>query len=183
MAPKIKVTRQKILEAGVELVRREGETALNARTLATMIGCSTQPIFTHFSSMEQLRLALVEEAEKLCGAFIEQEVASGKYPSYKASGMAYIRFAAQERNLFRLLYMRDRTNETEAVGGKLWNVGVEFARQYTQADADWLHMKMWVLVHGFATMAATGFLELDEEKVSQMVTDVFQGLKTQMTKE
>ena len=38
-------------------------------------------------------------------------MAAGKYPVYKASGMAYIRFAKEERELFKLLFMRDRTGE------------------------------------------------------------------------
>ena len=35
----------------------------------------------------------------------------GKYPPYKASGIAYIQFAKEEKELFKLLFMRDRTGE------------------------------------------------------------------------
>ena len=180
MPPKVKVTRQDVLSAGLELVRKEGESALNARNVAAVIGCSTQPVFSHFASMEQLRLELVTEAEKLCRHFMEQEIAAKKYPPYKASGMAYIRFARQERNLFRLLYMRDRTAETENMGQSLWGFGTDLARQTTGQSADktaQFHMEMWALVHGFATMAATGYFTLDEDTVSAMITDVFRGLQ------
>lgn len=180
MPPKVKVTRQQVLDAGLELVRKEGEGALNARNVAAALGCSTQPVFSHFDSMEQLRLALVTEAEALCRQFMDREIAAKKYPSYKASGMAYIRFAQQERNLFRLLYMRDRTGETGDVGQALWAFGTELARQATGQDAgstERFHMVMWALVHGFATMAATGYLALDEETVSTMLTDVFRRLR------
>ena len=37
-------------------------------------------------------------------------MAEGKYPPYKASGMAYIRFAKEEKELFKLLFMRDRSD-------------------------------------------------------------------------
>ena len=180
MPPKVKVTRQDVLSAGLELVRKAGEGALNARNVAAALGCSTQPVFTHFASMEQLRLALVTEAEALCKQFMDREIAAKKYPSYKASGMAYIRFAQQERNLFRLLYMRDRTRETEAVGESLWGFGTDLAQQATGRDAgsaERFHLEMWALVHGFATMAATGYLALDEETVSTMLTDVFRRLQ------
>lgn len=180
MPPKVKVTRQDVLSAGLELVRKEGEGALNARNVAAAIGCSTQPVFTHFASMEQLRLALVTEAEALCKQFMDREIATKKYPPYKASGMAYIRFAQQERNLFRLLYMRDRTGEPGNVGEALWGFGTDLARQATGQDEGstaQFHMEMWVLVHGFATLAATGYLILDEDAVSGMITDVFRRLR------
>ena len=34
-----------------------------------------------------------------------------RYVPYKASGMAYIRFAKEEKELFKLLFMRDRSGE------------------------------------------------------------------------
>jgi hypothetical protein len=38
---------------------------------------------------------------------------------------------------------------------------------------------MWAYVHGIATMFATGFLDLDRELVSKILTDAFLGLKKQ----
>ena len=46
MPPKIKVTKEDIIRTSVELVRRSGEQAINARTLAALLNCSTQPIFS-----------------------------------------------------------------------------------------------------------------------------------------
>ena len=46
-------------------------------------------------------------------------MSAGQYPPYKASGMAYIRFAREQRELFKLLFMRDRTNEEKAAGEEL----------------------------------------------------------------
>ena len=180
MPPKVKITKEDIINAAVEIVRKSGDQAINARTVAAMLNCSTQPVFSNFATMEELRLAVVEQADAICGDYIQREIESGKFPSYKASGMAYIRFAQQERNLFRLLYMRDRTGETGDVGQALWAFGTELARQATGQDAgstERFHMVMWALVHGFATMAATGYLALDEETVSTMLTDVFRRLR------
>ena len=41
------------------------------------------------------------------------------------------------------------------------------------------HLEMWAYVHGIATMFATGFLDLDWELVSRMLTDSYQGLRKQ----
>ena len=109
MPPKVRITKEDIVEAAVGIVRESGAQALNARTVATALNCSTQPVFSNFETMEALRLAVVEKADRLCGACMQRETQKGEYPPYKASGMAYIRFAREEKELFKLLYMRDRT--------------------------------------------------------------------------
>jgi hypothetical protein len=35
---------------------------------------------------------------------------------------------------------------------------------------------MWTFVHGIGVMLATSYLELDEELISRMLSDVYQGL-------
>ncbi len=47
--------RETILEAAFALVRRSGMEALCARAVARELGCSTQPIFRTFASMDDLR--------------------------------------------------------------------------------------------------------------------------------
>ena len=65
MPPKSKISKEDIVSAGVDLVRRSGEKGLNARNLAAALGCSTQPIFTNFPSMEELRKSVICKASEL----------------------------------------------------------------------------------------------------------------------
>ncbi len=180
MSPKAKISKEEILDAAVSLVRKEGVDALNARALALRLNCSTQPIFSNFSTMEQLRLAVVEQANQWCEEFIRREEERGEYPAYKASGMAYIRFAKEEKELFKLLYMRARSREAVCIGVEL-NEKMEGA--VTQATGlrgevgKLFHLEMWVFVHGIASMLATGFLELEEDLIAAMITDCYQGLR------
>ena len=182
MPPKVKITKEDILSASIDIVRTQGDTALNARTLAAALGCSTQPIFSNFATMEALRLAVVAEADALCNAYIDREVKSGAYPAYKASGMAYIRFAREESALFKLLYMRDRSNESidhaPDLSGQMESI-IEDAIGMDKDTAMRFHFEMWAFVHGIATMLATGFLDLDSTIISQMLTDAYLGLKKQ----
>ena len=108
--------------------------------------------------------------------------ASGLYPPYKASGMAYIRFAAEEKELFKLLYMRDRSEEKIPETSELNEQMYGMVRSNTGLDTDTarlFHLEMWAFVHGIAVMLATGFLTLDTELISRMLTDSYQGLKKQ----
>ena len=182
MPPKVKITKEDIINTAVEVVRIGGEQAINARTIASVLNCSTQPIFSNFATMAELKLAVVEQADKLSQEYINREVASGEFPPYKASGMAYIRFAKEEKELFKLLYMRDRTEEPfvkeSEINGEMEAI-VHDAIGLDERETKLFHLEMWMYVHGIATMFATGFLDLDWELISKMLTDSYQGLRKQ----
>ena len=62
MPPKRKVTKEEIVKTAVELVRERGAEAVNARAIATVLDCSTQPIFSNFRTMEELKEKTVAAA-------------------------------------------------------------------------------------------------------------------------
>lgn len=182
MPPKVKITKENIIETAMDITREQGAQAVNARTVAAVLGCSTQPIFSNFATMEDLRFAVVAEADKLCSEYMRREMERGDYPPYKASGMAYIRFAKEEKELFRLLYMRDRRGERVPAEFELGQPmeGVVYTATGLEGDrAKRFHLEMWAFVHGIATMFATGFLDMPWEWVSHMLTDAYQGMRKQ----
>lgn len=184
MPPKIKITREEIIDAAIDMTRREGIDALNARGLASALGVSTQPIFSSFSSMIELRREVIIGANAIFEEFTEKVRNVGKYPPYKATGIAYIGFAKEERELFKLLFMRSRSGEsTESVTDRSHSAAVETIMAqngYTRELAELFQLEMWSFVHGIAVMIATDFLTLDEELISDMLTDIFQGLKSRI---
>ena len=181
MPPNIKVTKENIINTAMEIVREQGADALNARTIAAKLGCSTQPVFSNFANMDALRFAVAVKASCLYKDYMSKEIASGNYPIYKASGMAYIRFAKEEKELFKLLYMCDRSDGTIGDDQELTDKMTTIIKNNTglsEQDAKLFHLEIWASVHGIATMFATGFLDLDWELVSKMLTDIYQGLRT-----
>ena len=130
--------------------------------------------------MEQVQLAVRQEAQRLYERRLTEAMTAGKYPPYKASGMAYMRFALEERELFRLLFMRDRSGEgkiddRESVRPILNLLQEKLGLDEEQAAR--FHGEMWLFVHGIATALATGYLPWDEEQVSRMMSDVYLGLR------
>lgn len=181
MSAPIRITEAAIRSAALDLVRAQGPQALNARALAAALGCSTQPIFKNFPSMEALRRAVVEEALAAYHRFVEAAVESSPHPPYKARGLAYIGFARAEPALFRLLFMRSRSGETDSPEDPDWPA--DTARAGTSAGlagqrAELFHLEMWAFVHGIAVMIATGYLTLEEDVISRMLSDAFRGIKT-----
>lgn len=108
MPPKTSVTREKIVEAAVDFVRKNGADQLNARALAKALSCSTQPLFYQFESMQEIRQAVIVRAKEIYVCFLQREMQRTDEPAYKLSGLGYIRFAKEEKELFKLLFMRER---------------------------------------------------------------------------
>ena len=179
MAGPVRISREEILGGAMALVRDRGMEALNSRALAKALGCSTQPIFRNFASMEELRQAVLTEAHRIYIESLRAETARGAYPPYKAAGMAYVAFAREQPRLFRLLFMRSRSGPLDGPEVPDWLPHTELAAESTGLQgpqAELFHLEMWAFVHGVAVMLATGYLDLDPETVSRMLTDAFRGI-------
>lgn len=183
MAPKIKITKDDIIKASIELIRKNGAKSINARVISASLNCSTQPIFSNFNSMDELQEETIIFAYKLYLEFIKKEVETGKYPKYKSFGMAYIRFAKEEKELFKLLFMRDRSKENTSPSPD-FDESVQIimkANGVTYEKAMLIHLELWTCVHGIGTMLATSFLSLEWDLISDILTDVYQGILARHT--
>lgn len=180
MPRKFMFTREEVLAAALNLVREQGIAAVTARGLGKKLGSSSKPIFSLFENMEDVLSAVMKAADNLYQNYLKEDMTSGKYPPYKASGMAYIRFAKEEKELFKLLFMRDRSREN--TDNKEENKQLlELIQQnlgINEEEAYLFHLEMWIYVHGMATMLATSYLELDEAFISKVLTDGYEGMKT-----
>ena len=185
MPPKARITKEEIIETTVNLVRDGGVESINARAIASSLNCSTQPIFSNFTSMEELEEATIKAAYGIYLSFIENEMKNGKYPMYKSYGMAYIRFAKEEKNLFKLLFMRDRTEEDISLSPD-FEESVQLimkANNVSENIAQLIHLEMWTCVHGIGTMLVTSFMPLEWELISQITSDVYHGIVLKHKKE
>lgn len=180
MAPKFMFTKDEITAAALNVTRENGLQGLTARSLAAELGCSVKPIFGLFKNMEEVQHEVLRSAGALCQSYFEEDMKKGEYPPYKASGMAYIRFAKNEKELFKLLFMRDRSHERIQDNDEKLQSLIELIMRNTglsEENARLLHLEMWICVHGIATMMATSYLNLDDTLISKVLTDTFAGLK------
>ena len=74
MPPKVKITKEDIISTALDLIRRGGDGQINARAVASALGCSTQPIFSNFKSMEELEEATIIAAYNIYIDFIDEWV-------------------------------------------------------------------------------------------------------------
>ena len=182
MPTKIKITKEMLVNAAFDIVREEGFERLSTRVLAEKVGCSTQPIFSNFSGFEQLCEAVIEIAHNKYLDTIKEVVSLNKYPEYKASGIAYVKFANEEKNLFKFLFMNEITKKY-LKDEKSWADSVEYIKNnisLSKAQAELFHLEMWTVVHGLAVMCTTSFCDINEELVSIILSNVYNGLKSQV---
>lgn len=173
-------SREEIVSAALDLTREKGFSAVSARSLGEKLGTSSRPIFGRFQNMAEVQAAIIAAANEVYQSYLKKEMSEGKYVKYKASGMAYIRFAKEEKELFKLLFMRDRTNEENPDSPEEIDSLVDIICKQiniSREDAYFFHIEMWVYVHGIASMIATGYLNWDEELASRAVTDAYEGIK------
>lgn len=183
MPAKVRHPRESIIAAAVRLVRRSGPEALNARALAKEMGCSTQPIFRVFDSMEQIHAEVMRCAVDDYNARIQASAAMA-LPPYKATGMAYIRFAMEEPVFFRMVFMRDRHGQPPDPADDA-NMDYVLATimkvtGYTRDQALRFHHMIWIFVHGLAVLCATGYAAYTQDEISQLLTDQFYAIKNTM---
>ena len=178
MPPKAKFTREEIIDAAFEIVRRDGMEALTARSLGERLQSSPRPIFTVFNSMDEVQTELLKKGRRLYESYIDEEM-SGEN-AFKGSGIGYIRFAAEEPKLFQLLFMRevDEAPDPEKVlpiidgyYEKILN-SVERAYGLDKKTAERVYLHMWLYSHGIAVAIATKLCTFTQRQISDMLTDV-----------
>ncbi|MBQ3411477.1 MAG: TetR/AcrR family transcriptional regulator [Oscillospiraceae bacterium] len=187
MPPKAKVTEDMIIKAAVEAVRSGGEDNITARSVAGILGCSTQPVMYHFPTMEELSRAAYAEADSMHTQFLLKERA-GCDPLLSI-GLNYIEFAKNEPSLFRFLFQSGRYEKRDLrgliSGEELKPViyAVEKDLGTDGASAEDVFLTLAVAVHGFASLVAGGMLEYSEKTAAELLERIFTGAVNTAVKE
>ncbi len=180
MPPKAKYTKEEMTEIAYELVRRQGKEAISARHLAAELNTSTAPIFTAFGTIEELERAVVEKAKRRYREYLEEGLAA-ELP-FKGAGLQYIRFAKEEPNLFKLLFMSENGGAithympAEDENEPLVRGTVERSYGINEEQAKRLYNHLSVYVHGIAVMYAQGNCMFTDEDVNNMLSEIFKAL-------
>ena len=64
MPTQIKISKEMILDAAFEIVRKDGMEKLSNRELATRLKCSIRPIYYQFENVEDMQKELYKKIEK-----------------------------------------------------------------------------------------------------------------------
>lgn len=106
MPPKTVVTGELIINGAIRVIRDSGPESLTARSVAGALGCSTQPIYSAFGSIDGLIDATVDRTLEI--ALGHELPAPDPESAFLGIGLAYLHFSRSEPQLFQLLMTRGR---------------------------------------------------------------------------
>lgn len=150
------IERGEILKAAAEIVRERGERGLTVRAIAQKLSCSTQPVYSVFNGgMDELHVALIEEAKRQYHVRIEGYLSESDQNRYEAYGMGFVRFAREERGLFRLLFLSETCDFTGLGDPFLEEILGEMQALYRMPRETALafHKDMAIFSYGLALLA------------------------------
>lgn len=167
-----KIQQDDIVKVALEITRFGSLDDLSARRLALELNCSVQPIFYNFATMDELKVATIEAIRRLYVEYMEQG-AQHPHP-YKGMGLAYIRFARDFPNYFKILFMgkTDLTPETfldcDSAQTHILRRSMEFSGLDADAVKDF-HFKVWIFTHGLASLVATSTIQISDAEIERLL--------------
>ena len=179
--------RRELLEEALELIGREGPSAVSLRSLARRLGVSHAAPANHFPDKAALFTAIATEGFELLGAAITEaagqagpEATAGE--RLRVTGRAYTGFARAppahcavrgQRDLLHaddpalaaasdatFALLQERVRDVQAEG---WAAG---------ADPQTVAFLAWSVVHGLATLWLSGSLDLAQRPFDELAAEV-----------
>ncbi len=174
MAPKNKFTKEEMVAAAVRVVRARGIDALTAKALSAELGVSTQPVFTCFHTIDEAKREVCSAAERVYDRYVAEGL---QMPiPFLGVGMQYMRFAKEEPELYRLLFLTKHEDGGSSVMDALHH-SQDLVRESLQQTyhidaptADRYFRDMWLVVHSLATLIVTGDCSYSEQEMSEILT-------------
>lgn len=158
MPPQVNFSKEDILNVAFEIVRQNGLESLTARNIAWKLNSSTQPIYRAFDSMKDLEIAIIDRAKEFGISYLLQQ--DEKHPPFLSIGLQYLRFAWEEKELFKLLYLSGRIEMNFEHLSYPLNVFLErmiqdpYLQGLDEAQLRQIFTLMWIFTHGLTTLAS-----------------------------
>lgn len=180
MSKPTKITKEIILEKALEIIRTQGIEKVSNREIAKKLNSSIRPIYYQFKNSEELYNELLMKMETYFYSFLlDNEIED--IPKYKQIGINYIKFAKEEPNIFKALFMKKNNLVVENFIGQIkeFNEIEKFIKVSTNLKNEEIksfHVKMWIFTHGLATLIASNTINFNDQQIRDLLSYEFQAL-------
>jgi len=178
--------RPALIKAGLRAIADEGPDGFTLRDVARRVGVSPPAVYRHFRDKEDLLVAIAGEcAERLAAMMIEAVADAPADPleRFRATGIAYVRFAVRHPEHFRALGvpgLLERTPPEQRFGEKQWHdteravlAEAQAAGKLAGLPLDEILLAAQALMHGLAHMIIEGrFGDVDDAKATELAIAV-----------
>ncbi len=175
MPPKVKFQKEEIIEAAVNITRKNGISAVTAREVGAALGVSSRPLFTYFDTVDDLKKAVWLYAKNLYEECVKNGL-KAEIP-FLGVGQNYIRFAKEEPELYKYLFL----NPPENVNGSAMD-GLKLSQDIVRESlmntynmdgdtADKYFRDLWLVAYSITTLIVTGECPYTDEEISALFTE------------
>ncbi len=166
--------RERIIEAARQLFVDQGYDAVSLRKIADSIGYTAPALYTHFHDKTDIMRAICrEDFSALAATFARIGRTTNPVERILKAGMAYVRFAVEHPNHYRLMFMSPHPEGLAPEPEDLAKIGdpdldgYAFLRHAVDeavkqgkireayADADLVAQVLWAGVHGVVSLQIT----------------------------
>lgn len=180
MSKPTKITKEIILEKALEIIRTQGIEKVSNREIAKKLNSSIRPIYYQFKNSEELYNELLIKMETYFYSFLlDNEIED--IPKYKQIGINYIKFAKEEPNIFKALFMKKNNLVVENFIGQIKEFKeiekfVKVSTNLKNEEIKSFHVKMWIFTHGLATLIASNTINFNDQQIRDLLSYEFQAL-------
>ena len=146
MPPTPIITKQDILNAGIQLIRENGIRSVNARSLAKSLSCSTKPLFRIYKNMEELKKDIKKELDNYYNDFMEKNMTM--------SGSSL-------QDIIHAEWNRASIENAKALTG------------LSTEKAEILFINFWLYSHGIATQIVSNDIDIPLDLVKKLLKNAF----------
>jgi len=158
-------TEATIIEAAKNILAQDGLEALSMRAVGARVGLSATALYNYFENKQALVDRVVARGFRrfesyLCSAV--EGIPTGRLERVRALGAAYIRFAMENEQYFKIMFtiQPEDPREIEELPGqggrRIFRDSVAdaiVAGEIREADPDLVALYLWSSVHGLATLS------------------------------
>ena len=186
MPPKIKTSKEEVLNAAFEVTKNFGISTVTAKSVSAVLGTSVAPIFRVFQSIEALRKATITQLHHFYVEYLKS------YPFERSRfftyGMAYLQFAKEYPHLFAALmetgfFTPDAVEEQVSGLFDFVEDSVADVSSLSLEQAKELLYHVWLYTHGIACLICKNCIALSQKEEKHLLITAFQSFQKNYMKE
>lgn len=166
MGPKIKFTKEHIIDIAFEIAKTEGIDSITMRKIAEKMGSSVAPIYVNFKNNNELIEALIERVISISQQLLIEENTGNPFQDM---GRASLRFAMEYSVLFRDLVIKNNIYMKDYDEKMMPSLIIEMKKDpeledFTEDELKTILLKMRIFQLGLSIMVANDLLPEDYEE-------------------
>ncbi|MCP4688044.1 MAG: TetR/AcrR family transcriptional regulator [Desulfobacterales bacterium] len=173
MPKKTKFTRETVVEAGLAQLKEGGWEGVTPKAAARRLGASTMPIFSHFSTMNEFREAILDRAWEILKEYVSRSYTGDAWVD---QGVGYVLFARDHGRLFSCMHygapgeVRDRRLQFWLFVSRELEGHPSF-KGMSAEHVGWIRHLRSLITHGIAVTVSSGLAPIweNDEVIKRML--------------